>query len=223
MKFLKDLYNQFLDKWFYRMYTHDNYRFNEIDVTLHQHEIEQINAQDGTIPLRPYNNETKLILGCGSLKPYEEIKRKNHNPEDLIWWTQYCHNHAHPDCATIDPDIHRNPTVIGSFGYNTFTHFPDESFESINFEGFCLEADEEDATAAIPELIRLLKPNGIVVCSSDNGKIWEQKLIKQDQTLVGFNNPNLVLTTNNKPTDLIKHLWPDMWQDYQEYLGSKNK
>jgi hypothetical protein len=152
---------------------------NYINVTTDINIIEKYYNSQECIVLREYNNETILVIGCGSVLNYQDIRHRydgfDKHDKDFC---KFSKNHKHIDHYTIDPDIVLNPSTVGFFGYQIFMNIPDGSFKKIIFEGFYPEG-ENKGPYFDSELKRLLKKgysNCIYITSSDK----EMKEILKD-------------------------------------------
>jgi hypothetical protein len=145
----------------------------------------------GIIPLRPYCNETTLVIGCGNgpIGYYGGILGSRCQDDILSVFFQYTQRHQHHGCYTIDAAFSANPSLVATFGKVDLRRFlPREIFNRIDFEGFMIrcgmfsreigayrdeslltlgasEFDTENV-CTISNLIHLLTDGGIVSLSN---------------------------------------------------------
>lgn len=137
----------------------------------------------GIIQMRPLNNETQLLLGCGN------------TPLCDIWSNE---EHSHRKCYTIDPNIGMNPSIIGAFGINDMTFLPFEHFDTILFEGFMLECDNAKGKTrktknkrTIQDILYLLKENGKIKCEDAR-----DFFVKKNNKLYHSSDDNIVISSD---------------------------
>lgn len=157
----------------------------------HAHLVEVTNDADsiqtnfekyGVVQLRKLKDEKILLLGCGN------------GPEIFGSSQEVCDyrtKHLHEGCYTVDPDIDMNPSVVGQFGVDDFSFLPKESFDTIVYEGFMQELDEEYSGElekyrnrnSIATILYLLKDGGSVstTCSPEDFPI---RFVKKNGVLV---------------------------------------
>ena len=217
-KKIVELYDKFYDNL--SKYKGDCYKLKldeteKLNITVNEQYIKKIFDKDGIIPLRKYNDEKKLILGCGNVT--EKSASLNH------WFKKTYEKHSHKDACTIDPRIHNNPTIVAKFGYDKIDVFPDGSFDEIVFEGFFFELQNwNDCELVIHELIRLLKDGGYV--SMKNSSSYIKKLIKKEGILVGVDDKT-VFKEDSCICEFIKFMsnkWK-MWERYGRKCNPKCK
>lgn len=85
-------------------------RLRGLTVELPLEEIRRIFDEHRVILLRDASASRSLLVGCGN-SPITDIICKGEG-----------HNHEHAGIVTIDPDITKNPTVIGAFGSQESLH-----------------------------------------------------------------------------------------------------
>ena len=87
--------------------------------------INEVFKNTGLIQLRPYNNETKLVIGCGNV--------------DKIHVEGLTGNHKHGKSYTINDDVRYNPSLVASFGIHDLSKVLKKgSFKTIVFENYML-------------------------------------------------------------------------------------
>lgn len=79
-------------------------------VELPLEKIQEIFDQYHVIVLRDPSASESLLVGCGN-SPITDVICKGEG-----------HNHEHEEFVTIDPDITKNPTIIGAFGTQESLH-----------------------------------------------------------------------------------------------------
>lgn len=137
--------------------------------------INEIYTKYGAVQLRHLSDEKILIVGCGNNpiflgdQPLTEKYQLLLNNNIDKTWIEYCKNHFHPNCYTINPDIGMNPSIIGEFGINDFKFLPQGFFKEIIFEGFLLDASKNtnnifstDNVCTVSTIVHLLEDNGVV-------------------------------------------------------------
>jgi hypothetical protein len=153
---------------------------NHINVTTEIDTFTKYYDYQGCLVLREYNNETILIIGCGSVINYQDIKnRYSGSSKTDEHYCDFNEKHKHVGHYTIDPDITLNPSIVGFFGYQKFTNIPDGSFTKIIFEGFYPDDEESEGPYFDSELKRLLREgySDCVYCTSSDKEV--KKLLKQ--------------------------------------------
>ncbi len=134
-------------------------------------------------PVRRHNQETKLILGCGNATNSDE--------------------HEHTRWYSIDPDVSRNPSVVGRFGVDSVAFLPPGSFDTIWFEGFLINAFYDpkcdtiytENVCTISSLLYLLKHGGNVRIS--DGRFSIDVARKQGSELQSIDDECLLFCTDN--------------------------
>ncbi len=187
--------------------------YPKLNINIDRNIIQSFFENDNIIPLRKYNGEKSLILGCGNEPIFtcggvytHKIYKKHDSSDDRdpYYGYDYRNKHQHVDICTVNPSIGYNPTLVAHFGYQKLSFFNDKSFESIIFEGFMLEYDDFNIPKyTVSELIRLLKNYSTIYTNNDDKLI--QKFIKKNNTLIDLNN-RFILTENN-----VKEFCDIMW------------
>jgi hypothetical protein len=87
--------------------------YQDLKIELPHSEIENTYEKYGYVPLRKFGVKKRLVFCCGNLTPQD----RNIYSIDYGYGEgcQYRKEHQHEDADTIDPDILRNPTVVGAF------------------------------------------------------------------------------------------------------------
>lgn len=163
---------------------------NSIIVTESIENIEKYYNLSGTIVLRPYDGEKKLILGCGNLHNYKIYQNNDDFYDDFI------SKHIHMNEYTINPDISMNPSIASEYGKKIFSSIPDNSFKEIIFEGF-MANNIKKYPYYLSELDRLLKNNGKVLLDIGikrkkhlmyklNGKLYQRDKVTPVNTIDDF-------------------------------------
>lgn len=130
--------------------------------------IEQDFQKYGVIIVRPYKEETTLIIGCGNNPSFRNYTMEIHEI------ARDYKAHLHTSCYTIDIDPSTNCSVVGAFSYQTFGNIPDNVFSEIIEEGVILT----ETPIYHSEILRLLKEGGSLVKDDTYVKI-NNKLILQ--------------------------------------------
>lgn len=128
-----------------------------INVTIDMDKFNEYYTTSGCLPLREYNGEDTLVIGCGSPINLQVLMNRYYKAKYTLQnkWTTYGEKHQHTYHYTINPDIIMNPSVVGLFGYQKFANIPDNSFSKIIFE--CVCPDFCKGSYFETELVRLLK------------------------------------------------------------------
>lgn len=167
----------------------------------------------GVFILRPYNNQKKLIIGCGK-KPLRNCGGYPFDNEQEE--KEYHHEHIHSDAYTIDPLHASNPDVVGAIQFNTFDFIPKESFDIIEFEGISVNV----TPILIYNLVRLLKQHGIVTLNN------EPKLIRVGNNIMYFGTC-VNLSIDKELFDCNQHQsfinYKDNFMFYKEILSDLSK
>ncbi len=113
--------------------------YPKLDITFDTEYIGHFFNKSGTIPLREYNGEKTLILGCGNKPVFTCGGVYTYAPDcesSSDYDFDYRDKHSHPNTCTVNPDLGYNPTLVAHFGYQQLTYFKDASFAEIIFEGY---------------------------------------------------------------------------------------
>ena len=142
------------------------FNLNNLFITHDLETIKDIYEKYGYLQIRKYNNEKKLIIGCGN-------RRLDNRNLDKCLIESSCNQiheniyHSHNEAFTIDMTILANPSIIGEFApHINFSSIPDNSFDMIIFEGGGEPKVNPD------EIKRLLNKNNysFCICQDDYGK-----------------------------------------------------
>jgi hypothetical protein len=138
-----------------------NFDLNNLFITNNLETMQKCFKDYKYLEIRKYNNERKLIIGCGN-------RRLDNRNLDLCIPSE-CDQirenifHSHMDAYTIDMSLVANPSIISEFTTGSkYPTIPDNSFDIIIFEGGGNPADNDD------EIKRLLNKNNISVCISQD-------------------------------------------------------
>lgn len=139
-----------------------SFNLNELVITHDLKTIKNIYDEHNYIQLRKYNNEKKLIIGCGN-------RRLDNRNMDPCTSTNDCNliheniHHAHTEAFTIDSVIMANSSIIGTFDKDSkFLTLRDNSFDIIIFEGGGNPTDNPN------EVKRLLNKNNLSFCIANS-------------------------------------------------------
>lgn len=111
--------------------------FNMLDITLSPAQVRECYARFGVIVHRPPMHDT-LIVGCGNLLPHKPGFNVSQVDDNLGHENRvsYRFNHAHAQCDTLDPEFHKNPTIVTLFGKTDLTElFGGHVYKIIFVEG----------------------------------------------------------------------------------------
>lgn len=142
----------------------DNAQFNlnNLVITHDLETIKDIYEKYRYLQIRKYNNEKKLIIGCGN-------KRLDNRNLDKCLIEDGCNQiheniyHSHSEAFTIDISTLANPSIIGEFSAEmNFLSIPDNSFDIIICEG------GGDPSTNPNEIKRLLNKNNYSFCICQN-------------------------------------------------------
>jgi hypothetical protein len=154
--------------------------FNLNNLVINNEKIKEIYNEHHYLELRKYNNEKKLIVGCGNRRLDD---RNLHQCTTELKCNQIFENiyHSHTDAFTIDLSLLANPSIVARFSEESFfATIPDNSFDIIIFEGGGGPEDNPD------EIKRLLNSKNLSFCiGMDDGiyriySYWRE----QDYTIV---------------------------------------
>lgn len=128
-------------------------------------DIKHVYESNKYIQLRQYNNEKKLIIGCGNGRLDCGNLEPCHSESYKVNYDKY---HIHEDAFTIDLTLIANPSIISEFNQlSSYLTLPDNSFDLIIFEG---GGDPKDNPK---EIKRLLNNKTNSFCININ-KIYSQ-------------------------------------------------